>query len=107
MKESNLKFLQEEIKKEPQDPFNYYLLALEYKKENRIEDANSEFRKILNQFPGYLPTYLTYLDFAITCKINQSQEELEYIGQKGIDLAKDLQNEKARRELQAFLDIHF
>ena len=48
-------FLQSELINNPQDPFNQYLMALEYLKENNRIEAITIFENIYNNSPNYLP----------------------------------------------------
>lgn len=105
MKINRKNIILEEIKNDPANPFNYYLLALENSKEGNILEANSIFKKILFDFSDYLPNYLTYASFLIDHQLELF--DAEEILLKGIEIATLQKNDKARRELQALLDIHF
>ena len=104
MQAERIKFLLEQLESEPNEPFNIYALAIEYK-EKDPEKALNYFETLLNQFPDYLPTYYhaanLYFQF-----IQNSKADLTYL--KGIELAEEKKNDKALRELKAahqmFLD---
>lgn len=56
MQGDRIKILKEWIAENPEDPFNWYSLALEYRKTDR-EEALSLFLKIRQEHPTYVPTY--------------------------------------------------
>ncbi len=104
MQAERIKFLLEQIALDPEEPFNYYALAIEYK-DNQQDKAIEYFEKLLQEFPEYLPTY--YHAAALFFETNQNSEAKKtYI--LGIELAEKLNKEKALRELksayQMFLD---
>jgi|688.fasta_scaffold338303_2 tetratricopeptide (TPR) repeat protein len=104
MQAERINFLLEQIELDPQDPFNIYALAIEYK-DNQQDKAIGYFEKLLQKFPEYLPTY--YHAAALYFEKNQNSEaENTYL--LGIKLAEKLNKEKALRELksayQMFLD---
>lgn len=104
MQAERIKFLLEQIDLDPEEPFNYYALAIEYK-DNQPDKSLEYFRKLLLKFPEYLPTY--YHAAALFFDIgNHVDAENTYI--LGIGLAEKLNKEKALRELksayQMFLD---
>ncbi|GGZ14809.1 hypothetical protein GCM10007049_03470 [Echinicola pacifica] len=100
-KESLLQY----IKEDPQAPFNYYALALEYLKEDKEDDALKYFNILLEQHPDYLPTY--YHAAALYTEYNML-EEARHTYEKGVDLAYKQQDFHARRELQnAFQNFLF
>ena len=105
MKESRKNIIQNEIEEDPGNPFNYYLLALELYKEGDWEESKKVFGEIIHQFPDYLPVYYTFSEKLIDK--NTELEFAEILIKKGIELAIEQKNNKAQRELQALLDIHF
>src|SRR5690606_553113 len=56
MQAQRIKFLQDEIENFPEDPFNYYALAMEYVSTGN-PGARDLFEKLFKDFPTYLPTY--------------------------------------------------
>ena|SRR6478609_2859220 len=88
-----IKFLEEE----PEDEFIHYALALEYLKYDAAK-AKSEFENLLTKHPTYLPTY--YPAAHLLIELGYS-EEAENLFIKGIELAKEQGNNKARMELQS------
>jgi tetratricopeptide (TPR) repeat protein len=104
MQAERIKFLLEQIELDPEDPFNLYALAIEYK-DSQQNKAIQYFEKLLKEFPNYLPTY--YHAAALLFETNQNKAaENTYL--KGIKLAEKLKKEKALKELksayQMFLD---
>ena len=97
-------FIISELKDNPQDPFNQYLLALEYLKENNRGEAISLFNNIYEKSPNYLPLYYT---FAINLIELGDMVEAKVIVKKGIDLAVLLKNEKVKNELNQLLVLYF
>ena len=97
-------FIISELKNNAQDPFNQYLLALEYLKENNRGEAISLFNNIYEKSPNYLPLYYT---FAINLIELGDMVEAKVIVKKGIDLAVLLKNEKVKNELNQLLVLYF
>jgi tetratricopeptide (TPR) repeat protein len=80
---------------DPNDPFNTYALALEYKKFNE-EKAIFFFNKLLNEYPDYLPTYYAAAEFFAAI---EAHEQVEKIYQDGIALALAKKQLKTHQEL--------
>jgi Tfp pilus assembly protein PilF len=104
MQAQRIIFLNAEIEKEPEEPFNYYGLAMEYLDSEPLK-AEKLFEKLLQNFPDYLPTYYKAANlFFDLGKNDMAKNTFE----KGILLAEKQENEKAIRELkgsyQQFLD---
>lgn len=82
---------------DPNDPFNAYALALEYRK-NSASTALSYFEELLTTFPDYVPTYYhaaqLYAELGRTAQAQQTYET-------GIETARRLGNAHALRELQS------
>lgn len=85
---------------DPNDPFNVYVLAIEYVKSDP-EKAKKLFYKLLSEFPDYLATY--YHAAKLYEEVGERDEALETY-RKGIELARKQQNQKAQRELQSAYD---
>lgn len=99
-----LELLKEFAKEEPENPFNWYALAIEYLS---IEPNESEkyFNKLLNSFEAYLPTYYTAATFFSE---REEQERARETFEKGITLAQQYQDLKALSELKnAFQNFLF
>jgi tetratricopeptide (TPR) repeat protein len=87
-------------KEDPDDPFNLYALALEYLKSD-LRKAREFFDLLLLHHEGYIPTY--YHAARLYQDLNQRDKAI-IIYEKGIVLAKKLQDTKAARELQSAYD---
>ncbi len=105
MKQSRKNIIQEEINIDPNNPFNFYLLALEHQKEGDWEGAKEVYENLLINFSSYLPTYQTYVNFLLEKSVDtdKTQKLLEI----GIKIAIQQNNKKAQSELQAIYDIYF
>jgi tetratricopeptide (TPR) repeat protein len=97
-------FIISELKDNPNDPFNQYLMALEYLKENNRGEAISIFDNIYNTSPNYLPVY--YI-FALNLIEMKRFKEAQLIIEKGIQLANSTNEEKVKNELSQLLDLYF
>ena len=93
-----------ELKENPLDPFNQYLLALEYLKENNRVESISIFDNIYKTSPNYLPVY--YI-FALNLIELKRFKEANLIIEKGIELANSTHKEKVKNELSQLLDLYF
>ena len=80
---------------EPENPFNFYALALEFREEDKMA-ARQLFIKVLSDFPHYLPAYFPAAHFFFELDELEKAKELFEIG---IALATRLQDEKAKKEL--------
>jgi Tfp pilus assembly protein PilF len=91
-----IKLLEQFSEEEPENPFNWYALALEYQ-ESDPEKTNDLFDKLLLFHKSYLPTYFPAAHF-----FSEKGEfkKAEKVFRDGIRLAKSQKNEKAFRELQ-------
>jgi hypothetical protein len=96
MNNSRLALLQQFYDEDPADPFNGYALAMEYM---NVDVGLSEkyLLALLDQHPAYLPTY--YQAAALFAETH-SQEFIETIYQKGLQLADAQNNTKIYQELQ-------
>lgn len=92
--------LQRFYDEDPEDPFNLYALALEYVKNDRAK-AVELFETLLKRHAGYLPTY--YHAAKLYQDLNNSEKAIA-VYERGISLAKDLNDAKTMRELRAALD---
>lgn len=87
-----LQFVQED----PDDPFNFYALALEYQSVDKNQ-ARLYFDKLLLEFPDYLPTYYHAAAFFINA---ETTYKVRQIYEKGIKLSIQQNNLHAKRELE-------
>jgi predicted Zn-dependent protease len=82
------------------DSFAQYALALEYRKENRVDDAISTFRALRARDPDYLPMYL--MAGQIHVAASRLAEARDWL-LAGIALAKVKGDHKALGEMEAEL----
>ncbi|MFT7364062.1 MAG: Tfp pilus assembly protein PilF [Algoriphagus sp.] len=99
-----IKLIKQFTEDEPENPFNWYALALEYREidPNQTEDL---FSKLLQSHKSYLPTYFPAAHFfAEDGQIMKAQE----IFLAGIEVAKADNNQKTLKELKnAYLNFCF
>jgi tetratricopeptide (TPR) repeat protein len=85
------------LKEDPEDPFLMYALALEYHKIKNDLKTEETFDRLLNDFPGYLPTYYQAAHFY--WGIGQT-EKARSTFLKGISLAENADDLKTKEELR-------
>ncbi|HET9957294.1 MAG TPA: tetratricopeptide repeat protein [Polyangiaceae bacterium] len=82
------------------DPFAFYALALEYRKEGRVQDALKTFETLRSHHPEYLPMYLMAGQMLVSESRNaEARQWLE----SGIALAHQKGDTKTLGELQSEL----
>ena len=82
------------------DSFAFYALALEYRKESRLEDALKIFGSLRERDPDYLPMYLMAGQiYVAAARFTEARDWLE----AGLRLAQTKGDSKAFGELQAEL----
>jgi tetratricopeptide (TPR) repeat protein len=91
-----LRLLKEFIAEEPENPFNFYALALEIRDFDQ-QEAGRLFDLLLLNHPDYLPVYFPSAHFFF--ELGQI-EKAKNIFEQGIDLAKSQKAEKTLKELQ-------
>ncbi|MFT4032219.1 MAG: tetratricopeptide repeat protein [Siphonobacter sp.] len=94
-----IEWLRTFCEEEPDDPFNWYALTLEYQKTDS-QKARAGFEKLLTDFPNYVPTYYHAGQFWAEA---DEEEEARRIYQKGIDVAEKAHDTNALRELKGAL----
>jgi hypothetical protein len=82
-------------KEEPDNPFNFYALALEYREFEKAE-ASHLFDFVLRTFPNYLPVYFPAAHFFYE---QENLPKAKQLFESGLALAHALQDEKAKKEL--------
>lgn len=88
------------IDKNPNDPFSYYALAMEYLRRDLTDEALEVFSQLMERHPDYVPTYFQAgMAFRKAGRIEQAQSAFN----KGIEVAGRLGNIHARNELQEAL----
>lgn len=80
---------------EPDNPFNFYALALEYREVDKTA-AGQFFDRVSNDFPTYLPAYFPAAHFFY--ELNEL-EKAKQLFETGLALATNLRDEKAKKEL--------
>lgn len=96
MDNNRLELLLQFLKEEPNDPFNIYAVATEYK--NAFpEKALKYYEELLEKHPEYLPTYYHVAEVYIELNLT---EKIEATYKKGIALAQQLNEPLPLRELQ-------
>ncbi len=91
-----IQLLRQFTEEEPENPFNWYALAIEYR-ESDPEEAYTLFAKLLTDHPTYLATYFPAAHlYAEMGEIDKSK----VIFEDGIALAREQKNLKALQELQ-------
>lgn len=100
MSSDRINQLQKFYDEDPQDPFNLYALALEYLKTEPAK-ARDHFENLLALHPGYLPTY--YHAARLYQELGEKKRATG-VYEKGIALARQLNEAKALRELQSAYD---
>lgn len=86
-----LRFVQEQ----PEDPFNVYALAMEYRSADPGQ-ALHFFEKLLTEHPTYLATYYQVAELYEEMD-NRPKAAMVY--ERGIELAREQKNQKAFDEL--------
>ncbi len=95
-----IKTLEVFLKSEPEEPFNWYALAMEYKTTNTIK-CSEYLNHLLAHFPNYLATYYQVAELLIEAEEN---DEAEKIINKGILVAREQNDANTLRELQNLLN---
>ena len=97
MNSERLKLLEEYLKNDPNDPFNLYAIAAEYRSSE--PDKSLEFySQLLEKHKDYLPTY--YQAATLLAALDRTTEA-EEIFKHGIELAREQNNALTLRELQS------
>ncbi|MEM1406242.1 MAG: tetratricopeptide repeat protein [Bacteroidota bacterium] len=97
MNSERLKLLEEYLKNDPNDPFNLYAIATEYRSSDP-EKALRFYTELLDKHASYLPTY--YQAATLLAEIGENHEA-EEIFKRGIKLAQQQNNALTLRELQS------
>ncbi len=97
-------FIKNEINQDPTDPFNHYLLAIEYQKEGALKESFELFEEIITQFPDYVATYYTYANALLA---SEEEDKAEKIIRNGIEEAEKKGAAKALKELKQLLELNF
>ena len=87
-----IKLLKDYCAEEPQNPFNYYALALEYREFDKTEAVHL-FDFVVVNFPNYLPVYFPAAQFFFE---TEELKKAKNLFEAGIELAHALQDEKQK-----------
>lgn len=93
---SRIEMLKSFAEQDPDNPFNWYALALEHQ-ESDPAMAKSLFNKLLTEHIVYLPTYYHAAGFFAEAG---NFEKAKEIYENGIKLAEDQNNDKTLKELK-------
>ena len=89
------------LKKEPEDSFLLYGVALEYMSANNFEEAEKYFKSLLTIDSKYVPAYMQYAQL----KVRQNEiESAKDFYKQGIQMAKKNGDKHAAKEMEEFLD---
>ncbi|MEK6781856.1 MAG: tetratricopeptide repeat protein [Bacteroidota bacterium] len=100
MNQDRIRLLQQFLDEEPEDPFNWYALALEETKTNS-ERAAELFEYVLKNHPTYLPAYYHAGNLYLSTGNRVRAKE---ILQSGVNLANEKGEQKSMGELNTLLD---
>ncbi len=95
-----LEGLLEFYKKDPNDPFTLYGLALEYMSERQFDSAEKYFQLLLDSNPDYVPGYLQY------AQLREKQDKIDEaraLYNRGITAANKTGDIKSAKEMEDFL----
>jgi Tfp pilus assembly protein PilF len=92
--------LEEHVASKPGDAFARYGLALEYMNSGDTSAADSQFKKLLETSPDYVPAYLMY---AQLLQRDSRAEEAKRVLQEGVSRAAQKGDAHARSELESLL----
>lgn len=95
-----LAFLEQATSSGTADSFAFYALALEYRKEQRYEDAERTFKALRDKDPAYLPAYLMAGQTLI--EAGRGADAREWLTQ-GVELATKKGDQKTLGELESAL----
>ena len=85
----------------PLDPDIIYGIVKEYLKNNEDEDAEVYLKDLIKKDPKYVQAYITYGNLK---ENNNEVEDAEYYYRTGLRIAKELNDTKAIRALEDYLD---
>lgn len=100
MNNTRLINLESFLKSEPDDPFNWYAVAMEYKSLDIVK-CKQHLDHLLTHFPDYLATYYQLGEIFME---ESNKDAAELVLNKGIELAKVQKDSNTLRELQNLLN---
>lgn len=102
MTENRINLLKTYIEEDPKDPFNIYVLALEYVKSGMHTEALKQFENLHASHSNYLPLY--YQFGQLLEQLNQKEEAIK-IYLSGESLAQQQSNIKTLNELKSAREL--
>ena len=100
MNQSRLQILRQYVEEDPDDPFNWYSLALEEQKENPAK-AWELFNHLLAAFPDYIPTY--YHAGILGEQLGNHDQAIKIL-RLGVQKCEAANNLKTKREIVSILE---
>jgi len=93
--------LEEFVAQDPNDSFSRYALALELEKENKTSEAVPQLREVIARDPSYVAAY-----FHLGRLLAQTGlvEEARDTYRRGLDVAAESGDQRARSEMQEALE---
>ncbi len=85
------------LKEDPKDPFARYALALEYRKENLLREAQEALESLKTDNPEYLPLYY---QLGKLIEENGDEQAAMVVYREGLALATAQRDLKTRSELE-------
>ena len=85
----------------PLDPDIIYSIVKEYLKNNEDDEAEVYLKDLIKKDPKYVQAYITYGNLK---ENNNEIEDAEYYYRTGLRIAKELNDTKAIRALEDYLD---
>jgi Tfp pilus assembly protein PilF len=98
---SRLDQLFEKYDENPMDSEIIFSIVKEYMKSNMDEQAEEFLRDLLKKDPKYVQAYITFGNLK---ENNNEIEDAEYYYRTGLKVAKELNDQKAIRVLEDYLD---
>ncbi|HOJ07683.1 MAG: hypothetical protein HND40_02160 [Ignavibacteriota bacterium] len=98
---SRLDELLDKYDENPMDSDIIYSIVKEYLKLNMDDEAEEFLRDLLKKDPKYVQAYITYGNLK---ENNNEIEDAEYYYRTGLKIAKELNDTKAVRALEDYLD---
>ncbi|MCZ7610457.1 MAG: hypothetical protein M5U17_09865 [Ignavibacterium sp.] len=98
---SRLDELLDKYDENPMDSDIIYSIVKEYLKQNMDDEAEEFLKDLLKKDPKYVQAYITYGNLK---ENNNEIEDAEYYYRTGLKIAKELNDTKAVRALEDYLD---
>jgi tetratricopeptide (TPR) repeat protein len=92
-----LKLLEKLVREGSSEPFHAYALALEYKREERFDEALATFDSLRAAHPAYLPMYM--MAGLMLAALDRTAEATLWFEQ-GLEVARRQGDAKTARELE-------